>query len=171
MKKLFLIAWLYVCCLLLAGGNAFANENPYGAHLGGNERYILVDGHMGTAWYLDKDSLYVERYEPPQCIIIADICTVERADRGNTAISRVETKRFFYNWELLEMYVDRNGDADWRYLDPQGSWAETGIVLPAGEMAFYTVCGLRFYGSKKIYDSYGDSYYSVFTDDFYANAN
>ena len=120
--------------------------DPYPNHLGGDDNYILVDGHMGVAWYLDRSSLYVEKYEPPQYIIAVNVCQVNGADRGNTAISRVLTERFFYNWDLRQMYVDRDGSSNWRYLDPNGSWVATGIVMPAGEMAFYLAYDMRFYG-------------------------
>lgn len=143
MKKILLLLSL-VCTLLLAG-TAMAYD-PYPNHLGGDDNYILVDGHMGVAWYLDRSSLYVEKYEPPQYIIAVNVCQVNGADRGNTAISRVLTERFFYNWDLRQMYVDRDGSSNWRYLDPNGSWASTGIVMPAGEMAFYLAYDMRFYG-------------------------
>lgn len=145
MKKILLLISL-ICTLLLAGTSMA--YNPYPDHLGGDDNYILVDGHMGTAWYLDRSSLYVEKYEPPQYIIAVNVCQVNNADRGNTAISRVLTERFFYNWNLRQMYVDRNGGSNWRYLDPNGSWAATGIVMPAGEMAFYLAYDMRFYGSR-----------------------
>ncbi|WP_298677788.1 hypothetical protein [uncultured Megasphaera sp.] len=143
MKKILLLLSL-VCTLLLAG-TAMAYD-PYPNHLGGDDNYILVDGHMGVAWYLDRSSLYVEKYEPPQYIIAVNVCQVNGADRGNTAISRVLTERFFYNWDLRQMYVDRDGSSNWRYLDSNGSWAATGIVMPAGEMAFYLAYDMRFYG-------------------------
>ena len=143
MKKILLLLSL-VCTLLLAG-TAMAYD-PYPNHLGGDDNYILVDGHMGVAWYLDRSSLYVEKCEPPQYIIAVNVCQVNGADRGNTAISRVLTERFFYNWDLRQMYVDRDGSSNWRYLDPNGSWASTGIVMPAGEMAFYLAYDMRFYG-------------------------
>lgn len=43
-----------------------------------------------------------------------------------------------------------------RYLNPQGSWAETGISMPAGEIAFVLAYNYKFYGDR--------AYYS---DDFY----
>ena len=51
---------------------------------------------------------------------------------------------FYYNMDSDRMCVlDNNGD--WRYLDPQGSWAATGVALPAGQMAFELAYGRSFY--------------------------
>ena len=57
-------------CLLLIGlfvfslsAVGFAN---YPMYLNGDRDLILCDGHMGTAWYVDRTSLVVQKYEPPQ---------------------------------------------------------------------------------------------------------
>ncbi len=65
-------------------------------------------------------------------------------------ITEVRRARFFYNWDLREMYVDSTGKDGWRFLPPLGSWAETGVSMPAGETAFYLAYKMKFYGSKKI---------------------
>lgn len=164
MKKIFLLTTMV--CLILFGNVAWAS-NLYPKHLGGNSNFILVDGHMGTAWYLDRSSLYVEKYAPPQYIIVANVCTVDNANNGSTAIQQVKTYRFFYNWDLRQMYIDRNGNSNWIYLKPLGSWAESGISMPAGEMAFYLAYNLKFYGSQKWYDSYLNKYFPAFEPSFY----
>ena len=81
---------------------------------------------------------------------------VDNADRGSTEIKNVHTYRFFYNSDLGQMYLDFNNNDNWRYLNPQGSWAETGISMPAGEIAFALSYNYKFYGDR--------AYYS---DDFY----
>ena len=131
-----------------------AHVDGYSSHLGGNPNYILCDGHMGTAWYVDRSSLVVQKYEPPQYIIAVNVVTVNDADRGNTFISNVKTYRFFYNSNLGQMYIDRNNNDDWRYLNPNGSWAATGISMPAGEIAFALAYGMKFYGI------YSNSFYN-----------
>lgn len=45
------------------------------------------------------------------------------------------------------MYVDSQLNDNWRYLNPNGSWAEIGNVMPAGKIAFVLVYHMRFYGS------------------------
>ena len=65
--------------------------NPYPMNLGGDSNFILCDGHMGKAWYVDKSSLNVQKYEPPQYIIAVNVVSVNQADQGNTEISHVGT--------------------------------------------------------------------------------
>lgn len=85
-EESFLLVWVFVLTL---GGMVFAyTYNPYPTHLDNNPNYILVDAHMGTAWYLDRSSLSVQKYAPPQYIIAVNVVTVDRADRGNTSIDR-----------------------------------------------------------------------------------
>lgn len=157
MKKWLLLVVAF-CCFVFGGFNT-ANAN-YPVHLNGDPNFILVDGHMGTAWYLDRSSLNVQKYAPPHYIIAVNIVSVRNADRGNTDINSVTTKRFLYNWNTRDMYVERNLNAsDWEYLRPNGSWAETGITMPTGEMALYIAYSMKFYGSM-----------SYFTPNFYARA-
>ena len=157
MKKWLLLVVAF-CCFVFGGFNT-ANAN-YPVHLNGDPNFILVYGHMGTAWYLDRSSLNVQKYAPPHYIIAVNIVSVRNADRGNTDINSVTTKRFLYNWNTRDMYVERNLNAsDWRYLRPNGSWAETGVTMPTGEMAFYLAYNLKFYGSM-----------SYFNPNFYAKA-
>lgn len=146
LKKMILLIGL-LWALLLSCGHA------YQGYLGGNPNFVLCDGHMGTAWYVDRSSLVVGKYAPPQYILAVNVVTVHNADRGNTAIDGVRTMRYFYNSDLGQMYIDRNGNDDWRYLNPRGSWAETGVSMPAGEIAFALAYRMKFYGI------YSDSFY------------
>lgn len=158
--------------ILTMSSLALAN---YPTHLNGNQNFILVDGHMGTAWYVDRSSLIVQQYEPPQYTIAVNVIAARSAigdeqdfyNGGSGVITSVSTKRFFYNWDLRQMYVDRNGNSDWRYLNPNGSWAETGISMPAGEMAFALAYNLKFYGGKTFYNSFLKRKTCPFDNTFY----
>lgn len=138
------IALLAGLCIMAFSQMVFA-YNPYPQYLNGDPNFILCDGHMGVGFYVDKSSLNVEKYEPPQYIIAVNVVSVEDADQGNINISNVKTYRFFYNYDLRKMYVDRDGSSNWRYLSPDGSWAETGVVMPAGEKAFELAYRMNFY--------------------------
>ena len=123
----------------------------YPAHLNGDPNYILCDGHMGGAYYVDRSSLVVEQYKPPVYIIAVNVVSVPDANRGKMKISNVKTYHFMYRYDQRNMYVpmeDPNSDLDWRYLNPKGSYAETGVAMPAGEIAFYLAYNMRFYGEK-----------------------
>lgn len=141
--------------MMMLASAAFA----YPAHLNGDSNYILCDGHMGTGYYVDRSSLQVKQYTPPSYIITVNVVSVPDADAGKTKISDVKTYHFMYRYDQRNMYVpmeDPNSDLDWRYLKPRGSYAETGISMPAGEIAFYLAYNLRFYGERA---GYGDSFY------------
>ena len=148
MKK---AAWFW-SLLAVVFAAAFSLGNPsaeaiYSKNLGGDPNYILCDGHMGNAWYIDASSLDVQMYAPPQYIIAVNVAYVLDADMGNTAIHDVRTMRFFYNYDMQRMYIDRHpNNGDWRYLDPKGCWAEIGIAHPAGKIAFRLAYGMDFYG-------------------------
>lgn len=143
MKKLILMIFLGVFVFLGFGNNSVSASYP--TYLGGNSNYVLVDGHMGVAWYLDRSSLVVQKYAPPQYIIAVNVGKVNDADRGNTSISDVKTFRFFYNYDLQRIYIDRTGTDDWVYINPNGSRAETGVALPTGRKAFALAYGISFY--------------------------
>lgn len=120
----------------------------------------MVAGHQGIAWYVDRSSLNVQKYAPPQYIIAINVVSAESADgtewslyRGGAGkITGVKTYRYFYNWDRREMYIDSTGRDGWRYVKPLGSWAETGLLVPTGEMAFALAYNLRFYGSRAGFD-------------------
>jgi hypothetical protein len=161
-----LVAWMMASV-------AFAN---YPEYLNGDRNFILCDGHMGTAWYVDRSSLDVQEYAPPQYIIAVKVVSARSATGDEEAfyehdgagtITGTETYRFFYNWDRREMYVDRDGTSNWRYLDPWGAWASTGIVMPAGEIAFALAYHLKFYGTQSRYSEYSGTYYHPFTDALY----
>lgn len=170
MKRLFLL--LAVLFLFAFAPSAFAN---YPTYLNGDRDFIRCDGHMGTAWYVDRTSLVVEEYSPPQYIIAVNVVTARSAigdeddfySGGSGTIVDVRTMRFRYDWELRQMYAETNAAA-WQLLPPTGSWAETGIAMPAGEIAFYLAYRMRFYGSKQFYNAFLKRDVDVFGDDFYA---
>ena len=165
MKKT--IVFLFAVCIMLTASVAMA-YSAYPTHINDDNNFIICDGHMGTAWYVDKSSLVIEKYNPPQYIISVNVVTVNEADQGNTDIARVKTFRFFYNYDLGKMFVDRDGQSNWRYLEPWGCWADTGISMPAGEIAFYLAYKQKFYGVLSRYSQYSQKYYHPFDDSFYA---
>ena len=152
MKKL--LFSLFAVCMCLFCGTFTANAS-FPTHLNGDSNFILLatQPQSGTAWYADRSSLVVQKYEPPQYIIAINVCMVPNADKGNTSISNVVTNRFFYNWKMKKMFTDRNGDSNWRYIAPDSPRAVSMVSKPAGEMAFYLAYGMKFYGASAGYHS------------------
>ena len=147
----------------------------YPMYLNGDRNFIRCDGHMGTAWYVDASSLNVLRYEPPEYVIAVDVVTARSAigneddfySGGSGMVTDVRTMRFLYDWDACAMYAWSDAEMDWYYLPPGGSWAETGITMPAGEIAFYLAYHTKFYGSKPFYNSFLKRSTTVYNDDFY----
>ena len=170
MMKKILFHLLFLFLAVAALPSAHAN---YPTYLNGDGNFILVDGHMGTAWYVDRSSLVVQSYNPPSYIIAVNVVSAHSAideerdfyHGGEGTVTGIKTYRFSYDWDSRSMYVD-NGSQGWSYLNPWGSWAETGIRMPAGEMAFALAYGLRFYGEFEK-ESYDGTMYHPFGDDFY----
>lgn len=140
---------------MMLASTALASESAYPDHLNGNPNYILCDGHMGYGSYIDRSSLNVQQYKPPIYIIAVNIVTVPDADMGKTKISDVQTYYFLYKYDVREMYVPSREDSndDWSLVKPRGSHAETGVDLPAGEIAFYLAYHLPFYGERADFDN------------------
>ena len=147
----------------------------YPMYLNGDRNFIRCDGHMGTAWYVDRTSLVVQKYEPPQYIIAVNVLTARSAigneddfySGGSGTVTDVCTMRFLYDWDACAMYAWSDAEMDWYYLPPGGSWAETGITMPAGEIAFYLAYRMKFYGRRPQYNEYLKRNVSIFEDTFY----
>ena len=144
-------------------------EANYPEYLNRDRNYPLVWGHMDTGWFLDKTSIKCEKYEPPCYTLSADVLIVDKANQGNTSVSKIMPMRWFYNYSDVAMYIDRNyGTNNWRYLKPTGSNAESGLSMYAGEAVFYVNYRMKFYGSQTWYDSFLKRNIEVFSNQFYA---
>ena len=153
------IVSVFVMVFVMAMASVTFAENGYPDYLGGDKNYVMCDGHMGTGYYVDRSSLQVKQYTPPSYMIAVNVATVPDADAGKIKISNVRTYYFMYRYDQRNMYVpmtDPNSDLDWRYLKPRGSYAETGVAMPAGEIAFYLAYNMRFYGERA---GFKDSFY------------
>ena len=145
----------------------------YSTYLNNDKNYILCDGHMGRGWYIVRDSLAVEKYEPPEYVIKVQMVSAESAignvddfyNGGKGKIISHFSKRFKYNWDAKTMFVEYN--KGWRYLNPVGCWAESGIFMPAGEIAFALAYNMKFYGSQKYYIEDLHQYVEPFDEGFY----
>lgn len=148
-----LLKVLFLTLTLIISMFTVSHASLYPDYLGGDTNFVLVDGHMGRAWYIDRSSLNVQKYAPPQYIISVNTAVVENADKGNITISNIKNLRFFYNSDLGKMYYDSIGNDSWVYIKPISPWANYGSIRPAAEMAFAMAYHMKFY--------------SLYDDDFY----
>ncbi len=166
MKKIFLSALIFFGLMLSFQPNAHAG---YPMYLEGNPDWVITYAHTGVAWYLQKSSLNVELYNPPFYIISVRVQNVCYDDLPSIGYGKLETMRFYYDWNKREMY--RQGDdGGWHYLTPVGPEQATAIYMPTGEKAFYLAYRMKFYGSgeKVWYDNLRNKYtYPKFDDEFY----
>ena len=145
-KKILLT--IITCCFCIMPFITHASAPIY---LNGDSNFVRIDSHYNSAYYLDRSSIYVQEYNPPEYIIVANICTVNNAVQGNTAISGVTTRQFRYdisNKSHWKMYYSSHDMSEWKYIAPKYTYASNGIVLPAGEMVFYAEYGIPFYGKQ-----------------------
>lgn len=145
-------------CIFIIPISSFASAPIY---LNGDLNFVRIDSHYDYAYYLDRSSMYVKEYNPPEYIIVTNICVVPDAAIGSTTISSVNTYEFYYdiskknNWK---MYYSTPSSDSWHYIKPHYTYANNGVVLPAGEMAFYIEYIMPFYG-KQHPGLFPDSFY------------
>lgn len=118
----------------------------YPKYLNGDRNYVLVDGTQGTAWYAVRNSLNVERYNPPNYIISINIVVVDNADRGNTKIRGSKIHRFYYDWEFKKAYIQAD-DGSLSMLDPNAKGFRRTAMADRAEIVFYLAYKKKFWGS------------------------
>lgn len=153
----------------------FATEyagHLYPKYLYDDENYIICDGHMGTAWYVDKSSIVVEMETDDDCILSMTVISVSYDDHrppyGVDDIRETKSKQyeFLYDFDEKKIFIasdrehDRHGYSDlqyarfvyieqygttWRYIDPRGCWADVGIIKPAALEAYRSEYGTEFF--------------------------
>jgi len=128
-------------------GAAVLTKSAYPAYLGGDTAYPLIETRRGTAWYLDIGSIYAELYNPPEYILTTYVVKLDEADQNNSQPGRMVPLRFRYNTNTSTMYYDREpGKNLWTAITPFSGWLRSGVVLPAGEAAFYLFFEEKFLG-------------------------
>uniref|UniRef100_UPI0018C4E440 hypothetical protein n=1 Tax=Pectinatus frisingensis TaxID=865 RepID=UPI0018C4E440 len=132
--KRHIISLIISMLVIFTASTALAYQ-PYAQYLNGDPNFKLCDGHMGIAWYVDLSSLNVNLYNPPEYIIGVNIVSAN-AD-NNYAVEKIMTYRFKYNYDQQAMYVENPETGAWKYIPNDGGWADTGVVQPAGMIAFY----------------------------------
>ena len=113
----------------------------YPVYLNGDSNYILVDGHMGGAWYLIRNS--IQRKEslkgPNEWDIHCDIVSVTDADKGKTSISG--SQRYVFRFSEPTRTAGIMGNSGVEYFKYNGPRSETMVRNGAGAMAYYIANG------------------------------
>ena len=171
------MAFLIVFCLCRP---CFAVEyagHGYPKYLYDDENYILCDCKMGTAWYVDRGSVEVETETDDECILSVTVVSVLYEDhRPPYAVDDIREAKsrqyeFLYDFNAKKIYIasdrehDRRGYSAlqydrfvyieqygtmWRYIDPNGCWADVGIIKQAALEAYRSEYGMEFYTIEDI---------------------
>ena len=146
-RKLF----LFVLAVMLMQSITTAKCAP-SQFLFGDENYIYCTGHIGVLFYADKSSVNVMEYDPPEYMISVDVVAASdmykrskidlEPDRAK--ISEPKTYIFLYNWDNKEIYVLDEETQEWKFVNPNGVWADSGIPLSVSRLAFKIAYGIKF---------------------------
>ena len=144
MKKFFALVSFVALILSANVGNAgYLDGNAaYPEYLDEQKTYVLCGVHAGTAWYVNRKSVDVTLFDPPQFQLAVEVAVVPRAGDGDLTAKYVRNE-YFYDWRERKMYAVRDGERV--FIPPYGSTAE----LPSsydGELAFFVVYRQKFYG-------------------------
>ncbi len=164
MKRLLMIVVLLFACFC---NPCFATEYAghwYPKYLHDDENYIYCDSHMGTAWYVDRNSIEVEQETDNDCILSVTVISVTYNDHQNNQpfgvedIRKIDSKQytFLYDFDEGKMYYasDWGGDrfvfierydTTWRYIKHSACWADVGIIKYAAIEAYRSIYGTGFY--------------------------
>ena len=143
MKK-YLSFVFYFFCLSIIILNFSSSAFAYEKYLNGNKNFILVDGHMGYGFYLVKDSIKISSQSNKYELFVSAKIVV--ADERTKEIKDSYDKDYRYDLLANKMY-SMNKYLSYEYVPKTGSWAETGVVLPAGNLIFQILKGRKFYNT------------------------
>lgn len=119
-------------------------SGPYPVFLNGDPNYILVDGHMGGAWYLIRSSVQREesRKGPNEWDIACDIVSVVDADKGNTTIGK--SHHYVFRFSEPTRTAGILGNYGVEYFKYNGDRSQTMVINGAGAMAYYIAMGKKW---------------------------
>lgn len=141
MKKL--LSFIVLAIILLMPLN---NSHAWETYLWGNTNYVQIETQQGTNYYVDLSSIYVKEYNPPIYKLVGNLVVVR-----NNQIVKTIPQEFKYdiskrnNWKMY--YLSKNSGL-YKYLKPQYTSSQNGIILPMGELMFYSAYRMPFYGNQ-----------------------
>ena len=112
-------------------------------------KYIRYGGaSTGLSFFIDKSSINVHKYNPPEYIIAAQVITHFNAVLRE-GIIKATTYRYRYDYVARRMYrevADGNGAVQWQLVDPSASKSyhdDNWVAL--GEIMFCLAYNMSFY--------------------------
>ena len=114
-------------------------SGPYPVFLNGNPNYILVDAHMGGAWYIIKNSVKKEQDSPGKWHIYCEV--VSATETGKISSGNPRGYTFFFDEQNRTGAIAHKGLQFFNYNGPR---SETMIVNGTGAMAYYLAMGKKW---------------------------
>lgn len=142
-------------------------------YLNDNHNYPLIFVQQGSFVFLDKTSLYVEKYAPPDYALVANIIIAPTFGRDGRMDNLITKKiHFFYYFDKSmndrEMYeIDESKNKVLISNTNRATYNMCSIAI--GEAMFYVYYRIRFYGDISIYNNYTKLRESIMANGFYDN--
>ena len=114
-------------------------SGPYPVYLNGDPNYILVDAHMGSAWYIIRNSVKKEKISPDQWHIYCEI--VSATETGKISSEKPKSYTFFFDVRNGTGGVAHKGLTFFNYNGPR---SETMVINGAGAMSYYIATGKKW---------------------------
>lgn len=114
-------------------------SGPYPVFLNGDPNYILVDAHMGGAWYIIKNSVKKEEISPAKWHIYCEV--VSATEAGKISSGQPNGYTFFFDEKGRSAGVAHKGLRLFVYDGPR---SETMVINGAGAMAYYIAMGKKW---------------------------
>ena len=142
---------LLVLAVVIIQGATTAECAP-SQFLFGDENYIYCTGHTGVLFYADKSSVDIMEYDPPEYMIAIDVVAASDMykrskidlEPDRTYISEPKTYIFLYDSDNKEIYIWNEEKQEWKFVKPDGAWADSGIPLSVSRLAFKIAYGIKF---------------------------
>lgn len=160
MRKIFLtIFLLLITTTAMAFSRVSNSEEILHDMYASPSKYIRYGGaSTGLTFLIDKTSVNVHKYAPPQYIIAARKITHYNNGQHGEAIEADEIIRYAYDYNTKKMYIEErgnNGSNAWRYITPAASKSyHDDNLVSAGEILFYLAYNMSFYDNAATLASY-----------------
>lgn len=164
---------LIVLLLVLGFANVCFAAN-YPKHLLDDTNYVLCNGHQGIGYYVDVTSLQILGEDENTCTIYAEIVPAyydvdwhnPQFSEENTEIhyKNMRSYVFLYDLDAKRSYMYHSEDTEesraflkslhreyisvdnslFKWLNPEGCWAESGVPYPASIIAYKEIYDKEF---------------------------
>lgn len=168
MKK-FIVLTILLCTVMISS-TASAIDKVY---FNGDNNYLFCGYTQGVAFFVDRNTLNVEKYSPPIYIISVAVVNVRNYFNGGNQLGSRRNYRFKYDYLTRKMYLytpeggeslrkryenqyrnnpqkmnearDIDWNSEWTYVFPEVFYGEGAVFPNVGEIAFALAYKIKFH--------------------------